>query len=268
MNTVNSCTGATYTLDYGDGTIPSQVVVPAGKCAQMTQTLGHTYVYGGVYQITLSAGAHRTSANVQVFGPGAPSSGTPAPAPSSDSLSATPTSGTAPLSVKFIGTINASASCNGGVYLLAFGDGQSTEIPYPADGCKAFTFEVTHSYTSGGTFAANLYRGSSASDSSVDQETITVSGGAGSWGIVSVTPAVGGNPFAISVQIEYPACSAYSIDWGDSALPASVAATSGCSGGTSNATLDHTYSGGGSYTVSLRDGSGVVKTTAAVTISS
>ena len=43
VNTVNSCNGAVYTLDYGDGTVPSQIAVPAGNCQQMTQTLGHSY---------------------------------------------------------------------------------------------------------------------------------------------------------------------------------------------------------------------------------
>lgn len=85
VNTVNSCTGGVYTLDYGDGTQPAQIAVPVGNCAQMTQTLGHIYQYGGVYPITLSAGAHRTSATVQVLGPGAPTNPGPGPSPSPSS---------------------------------------------------------------------------------------------------------------------------------------------------------------------------------------
>ncbi|MBI2612301.1 peptidoglycan-binding protein [Candidatus Kaiserbacteria bacterium] len=179
VNTVTSCSGAAYMLDYGDGTIPSQIVVPAGNCAQMTQTLGHTYQYGGTYLITLSAGAHRTTATVQAYGAGPP---LPVPTP-------TPT---------------------------------PTPSPTPAPST--------------------------------------------SWGIVSVTPAVGGNPLAIAVEIDYPACAAYSIDWGDGALPSSVAAQSGCAGGASRATLNHTYSTGGTYTVSLRDGGGTVKASSGVSI--
>lgn len=175
VNTVNSCAGATYTLDWGDGTIPAQVAAPAGQCAQMTQTLGHTYGYGGAYLITLSAGAHRTSATVQVYGAGPPA--------------------LAPV---------------------------ATQTPAPAPSA--------------------------------------------SWGIISVTPAVGGNPLSAAIEIDYPACSAYSVDWGDGSLPSSVAAQSGCSGGQSRSTLNHTYGLGGSYTVYLRDGSGAVKASSGVSI--
>lgn len=179
VNTVNSCAGATYTLNYGDGTIPSQIAVPIGNCAQMTQTLGHTYQYGGTYLVTLSAGAHRTTATVQAFGAGPPSPApTPAPAP--------------------------------------------TPPPTPAPST--------------------------------------------SWGIVSVTPAIGGDPLAVAIEIDYPACAAYSIDWGDGSLPSSVAPQSGCSGGASRSTVNHTYSTGGTYTISLRDGSGAVKASSGVSI--
>lgn len=180
VNTVNSCAGAVYTLDYGDGTLPAVIAVPAGNCTQLTQTLGHAYPYGGVYSVTLSAGGHRTAATVQVFGAGPPLP-TPTPAP-------TPT---------------------------------PTPTPPPPST---------------------------------------------SWGIISVTPAVNGNPLAVSLQIEYPACAAYSIYWGDSTLPSSAPAQSGCASGVAHTTANHTYSGVGNYTVSLRDGSGVVKATSAVTI--
>ncbi len=174
VNTVNSCAGATYTLDYGDGAPPSLIAAPAGVCTQMTQTLGHGYQYGGTYLVTLSAGGHRTSATVQVYGAGPPTQSTPNPTP-------TPTPST-------------------------------------------------------------------------------------SWGIISVSPAVGGNPLAAAIEIEYPACAAYSIDWGDGTLPSSVGTQSGCSVAASNATINHTYATGGAYTVSLRDGSGSVKATSAVSI--
>ena len=184
VNTVNSCTGATYTLDYGDGTLPNQIAVPAGTCTQLTQTLGHVYPYGGTFLVTLSAGAHRTSAAVQVYGAGPP---TPTPTPNPNP-SPTPT---------------------------------PSPTPPPST----------------------------------------------AWGIVSVTPAVSGNPLSISVEIDYPACAAYSIDWGDSSLPSSASAQSGCGGGSARANAGHTYSGSGTYVVSLKDGSGTVKTTAEVSIS-
>ena len=269
VNTVNSCAGAIYTLDYGDRTIPSQIAVPAGQCAQMTQILAHIYQYGGTYQITLSSGGHRTSATVQVFGQGPPGPG-PIPGPSKDdSVSASPTSGQAPVLVRFSGIVNGSASCGGGSYYLDFGNGQGTTIPYPADGCKAYEYEVEHTYTTGGTFIAKLYRGPNASGVSVANVTITISSppqAPGSWGIIAITPAVGGNPFTVSIEFEYPTCAAFSIDWGDGSLPETSAGQTGCGGGTAKATYSHTYATGGQFTISLRDGNGVVKATASATI--
>ena len=269
VNTVNSCGGATYVLDYGDGTQPAQIAVPTGNCTQLVQALAHQYRYGGTYLVTLSAGAHRTSATVQVYGAGPPPLPPPPPPPppsSPDSVSASPTSGSSPLAVKFTGTINGSASCNGGAYLLDFGDNSNTEVPFPADACRAFAFEVNHTYASGGNFIARLYRDSKTP--SVSQVSISVTGPTPSttWAILSVTPAVGGNPLAVSVQTEYPACAAYSVDWGDGTIPASVTAQSGCTGSSSSATVDHTYSGAGDYTISLRDGNGTVKATSGIVI--
>lgn len=263
VNTVNSCAGALYTLDYGDGTPPAQIAVPAGSCQQMVQTLAHQYRYGGTHLITLSAGGHRTTATVQVYGAGPPTS--PPPASGNDSVSARPRSGDAPLEVEFTGTINAAASCNGGEYELDFGDGDDRTIPFPADGCRPYSFELTHRYTSGGDFTARLR---DTRNRTVDDVEIEVDGvePSDSWIIIDVTPAVGGDPFVSAVRIEYPACAAYSIDWGDGTVPSSTPAQNGCSTSSANATINHTYTNGGNYTVSLRDGSGNVKATSGITI--
>lgn len=60
VNTANVCGGATYTIDYGDGSIQSQIEVPAGTCSQVTKSFSHTYRNKGTYQISLASGAHRT----------------------------------------------------------------------------------------------------------------------------------------------------------------------------------------------------------------
>ncbi len=259
VNTVTSCSMAVYTVDYGDGTAPTQITVPAGNCQQLLQTLKHTYNSAGTYQVTLSAGAHRTSAIVTVTGTSQSSS--------SDSISANPTSGTTPVSVTFSGTMNGSKSCGGGVYTLVFGDGQQTQLSYPADACQAFSYNVTHQYTTGGTYSVRLYRGTQTS-SSAATATVTLSSPVStSYTITSVTPAYGGNPFAVALQVSYPSCAAYSLDWNDNTSPVTVGSQSGCSGGTSTANYSHTYAGAGSYTIKLKDGSGNVKTTASVVIS-
>lgn len=263
VNTIGSCSGAVYMVDYGDGTSPTQIVVPAGNCQQILQSLKHTYQNPGTYQVTLSSGAHRTSAIVTV-------SGSTQPNPQvSDSISANPTSGAAPLSVAFTGVMNDSKSCSGGVYTLQFGDNQSTQLTFPSGSCQAFSYSVTHQYTSAGTFNARLFKGTQTS-SAAATTNITVTGGASpspAYLIESLTPAVGGDPFAVSVQIEFPACAAYQLDWDDGSLPITVGAQTGCSGVTSNATHNHTYNAGGDYTITLKDGSGVDKSNVGVVIS-
>src|SRR3989344_500146 len=62
VNTVNSCAGAVYTVDYGDGTGTTQITVPPGRCTQLVQTLSHIYQASGPYNVGLSSGPHRTVA--------------------------------------------------------------------------------------------------------------------------------------------------------------------------------------------------------------
>ncbi len=259
VNTVTSCSGAVYMVDYGDGTQSTQITVPQGNCQQLLQSLIHTYNNPGTYQITLSSGAHRTSAVVTVSGSSQPAT--------SDSISANPTSGTAPVSVTLSGTMNGSRSCNGGVYTLVFGDGQKTELQYPADACQAFSYSVTHQYTTGGSFAARLYKGTQTTSAAAGTTvTITVPAST-SYTIDSLTPAVGGNPFAVAVKVTTPGCVAYTLNWDDNTSPVTVAAKTNCTAYSTTATHTHTYSTGGNYTIELKDGSGNVKSNAAVVIS-
>jgi len=274
VNTVNSCLAANYILDYGDGTVPSTIAVPAGACTQQTQTLGHTYVYGGTYLMTLSAGAHRTSASVLVYGPtgfqpGVPIGGGTITPTQKDAVSASPTSGSVPLSVSFSGFINGSQSCAGGAYTLAFGDGQSVPLPFDASTCAARSFTVTHQYTTGGDYTAQLYSSSGTSGSSVASVTIAVSGARGTaLSPMTVTPGVGGNPLTVSAQFNLiTACDAYDLDWGDGGAHATVAAGTGtCTSSTLVQTLSHTYALDGSYTLTLKRGTRT--DTAAISISS
>ncbi|QQG38200.1 MAG: cupredoxin domain-containing protein [Candidatus Kaiserbacteria bacterium] len=254
VNTVNSCAGATYTLDYGDGTVPAQIVVPSGNCQQLIQNLGHTYAYGGVYTITLSAGAHRTSATVTVTGAPAVVQGLPAQA---DSLSGTPTSGNAPLTVSFSGTINGAQSCAGGTYTLVFGDDQSVPLPFDASSCAPRSFSVSHQYAQAGTYDARLYRGGVGGVAAGGVIRITVSPQTSGFGAMSVTPNFQGDPLAVEAEFQ-GGCQTFSINWGDGSGPSS----GNCSSGTM--TRSHTYATVGSYTVTLTRGSQV--DTAAVVI--
>ncbi len=71
INTVKSCLPATYTLSWGDNSVPLTINIPANKCDVLSQTYGHTYTMGGEYTITLSTGEHKTTSVVSVSGNGA-----------------------------------------------------------------------------------------------------------------------------------------------------------------------------------------------------
>ena len=66
INTPKSCVAAIYNLDFGDGSLQSQLQSPAGECAQKVISLQHAYQSVGTYKVTLSAGAHQTNATVTV----------------------------------------------------------------------------------------------------------------------------------------------------------------------------------------------------------
>ena len=265
VNTVNSCAGALYTVDWGDGTAPAQIVAPAGNCQQLVQTLRHTYQWGGTYQVVLSAGAHRTNATVTVFGSTQPP--TP-PVSTADSVSANPNTGTAPLSVTFTGTVNGSRSCSGGVYTLDFGDDQNAVIPYPADACQALSYTIAHQYSSGGTFGARLLRGSLSSGTLVANTNVDVSSNTPDIGPFTVTPGIGGNVLAVEVEFDIATpCSAYDLNWGDGSTHVVQAQGSGaCAQVVTTKRFTHIYTQTGSHTITLIRGTRT--DTAAITISS
>ncbi len=70
INTVKSCLPATYTLNWGDGSQPVSILIPAGKCDVLAQTFTHNYTMGGQFEITLSSGEHKTTSLVTVSGDG------------------------------------------------------------------------------------------------------------------------------------------------------------------------------------------------------
>ncbi|KKW19916.1 MAG: hypothetical protein UY63_C0004G0001, partial [Parcubacteria group bacterium GW2011_GWA2_51_10] len=66
VNTANVCGGASYTLDYGDGSIQSQILVPPNHCRELIKSFSHVYRQKGNFTITLSSGAHRSTATLTV----------------------------------------------------------------------------------------------------------------------------------------------------------------------------------------------------------
>lgn len=293
VNTVSSCSAATYSLDFGDGSQVQHIPVAANTCQSVTQTYSHVYQYAGTYQIKLAAGTHETSATVTVYGASAPGSQQGMPGQSVNSIvpggqtqsqyqaqqqtlaagtfNSNVTSGGAPLTVTFTGGAPG-RNTNGGSDYLTFGDGMTTSISIPASAAETQGYSVSHTYNSPGTYTAVLYNSGSSGQGqpAIGVITITVSGyttGTGAYGIVSVTPSANGDPSTVSAVMTVPNCGAYQIDWGDG-TPVSTITTS-CpanASGPQQITLTHTYTSSFAYTIKLKDGNGNVQKTAGITI--
>ena len=164
VNTSNVCGGSVYDLDYGDGSIQSQIAVQSNNCQQVMKLLSHTYGTPGNYQITLSVGQHRAYASVTVYTAGY-SQQVPqqplTPSQSQDSISSMPNAGPVPLSVIFTGLINQQQLCNGGQYTISFGDGNTAGLTFDSSTCSARTFSIAHEYRIAGKYSAELHFGSS-----------------------------------------------------------------------------------------------------------
>jgi peptidoglycan hydrolase-like protein with peptidoglycan-binding domain len=66
VNTSRSCDYAVYTLDFGDGTTPAQINVPAGRCTELNQSITHTFYNPGTYNVLLRIGTHYATTKVTV----------------------------------------------------------------------------------------------------------------------------------------------------------------------------------------------------------
>jgi peptidoglycan hydrolase-like protein with peptidoglycan-binding domain len=275
VNTTNSCTGAMYTLDWGDGTTPQQIVVPSGNCSQLVQSLTHVYTFGGTFRVTLAAGSHQTYATVSVLGAG-PSAGSTNHSVSygvpNETFNASPTSGTAPLTVTFSGTVNTNDAGFGmgdNTDALDFGDGTMSKVKLPASVGGWLNYSVSHTYNTAGGFVAVLYQGALNSGVRVGNVTIQVNqptsgSGSNTFGIVSVTPSSSSLPVVVSMVTLLPSCASYQVNWGDGT--AVTTATASCASGGSTVTLQHTFQSAGSYTIKLNDGSGATQASTSITI--
>jgi PKD repeat protein len=150
-----------YTFDFGDGT----------SVTQSTPTVSHTYSNSGDYaarlHVTDSRGLASTNDARVVISVAV---NTP---PTAD-LTASPTSGTAPLAVHFDGSGSSDSDFNDVIvsYSFSFGDG----TPPVTQGAPM----IDHTYTSPGTFTASLVVTDSrgAQSQNAAQQTITVNGAA------------------------------------------------------------------------------------------
>lgn len=258
VNTAHACGAATYQIDYGDGSAPGTVIVSASGCTEVHQAFSHTYTNAGTYAVLLRSGTHQVSATVTV------SQGSSLPGGSADTISGSPTSGSAPLTVSFNGLVNASAQCNAGPYSINFGDGQTASISVAT--CSATNFQVPHTYSSSGTYAARLYRGNPAVN--VGSVSVNVGGSVStSGGSFSVSGGINGNPLQARAIFDLSSsCARYDLDWGDGSSHITQAEGS-CSGGSVGKEVTHTYSSASAYTITLKRGASLGSMdTAAITI--
>ncbi len=83
---------------------------------------------------------------------------------------------TAPYTAQFTYVMNQARSCNGGTYLLDYGDGKSESLQFPADACNSYTQHSEHSYARSGTYTASLYN-NAAGKGGVRIGTVTITVG-------------------------------------------------------------------------------------------
>src|SRR3989338_1466843 len=178
-----------YSVIWGDEDVFRQIQA-FGAAAPMLATSGsftHAYQNAGTYQpvftVANDAGSAQTSASVSVGDDPI----------SSQTFSATPTSGNAPLNVNFSYPYN--SSTKGGLYTVNFGDGTSEQmIPsltmslcaYSPD-CSSTqgSWNASHTYTSAGTYTAGLLQASACAINTTCWIPVL--------GVPSVTIAVTGN---------------------------------------------------------------------------
>lgn len=270
INLLSSCSAATYVLNFGDGTQSTAIPIVAGVCTPQTQVLSHTYATAGTYTIVLAASGHQTTAAVTVAQGSSSTATSSLPA---DSIQASITVGAAPLSVVFTGTVSSLANygcASTCTDTINFGDGTIGLVQIPTQSGTWQSYIINHTYTAAGTYVARLQTPTGALDANpitivatgASSGTTTTSGG--SYGIISVTPNVGGNPLAVSANVALPTCAPYQMNWGDnSAISTQTAA---CQNGGSTVVLSHTYASGGTYTISLNDGNGAKQSSAQISI--
>ena len=273
VNTTGSCSGAIYTLNWGDNSPSQQIPVSAQNCSQLSQTFTHLYQYGGTYQISLTAGNHRTTATVTVYGSSAPagygyvgttgtyqgtvvtqSSGLPP-----ETFTASPQTGNAPLTVTFSGVVTSADAgwcAQGCSSQLTFGDGTDASVPLPRTQGTWQNYSITHTYDAPGIYTPTLYQGQQNSNRApVGSANINVTGVNASYGPFSVSPDAA-NVLSLTATFGLPSsCTGYRLTWGDGSADVVQADTTGsCASGATSQTFTHQYSSAGSYSITLKRG--------------
>lgn len=107
-----------------------------------------------------------------------------------DSISiASRSSGNTAETITFNTLINGARRCDGGLYVVDFGDGTYDQQPYPADACRAFERPVSHAYTANGVYTVRLIK-DGTTQASVQVQVSSVVAHATSRNLASILHAV------------------------------------------------------------------------------
>ncbi len=257
---VNDSSGyLSYSVHWGDEVPPPMYYLSMAPAAQSTGTFSHTYATAGTYAptFTVTNGNGQSASASATVVIGSTNAGT---------LSASPTSGTAPLGVHFATTnMTQSPSTIHDWYTVDFGDGTSGDLALPSftsTTCIGSIGCVDHTYAQSGTYTAHIvhhpdpaaycpttngtYCGSTLTFNTV---TITVTAGQTS-GTFSASPTSGFAPLTVAFSVGL--ISFTGIDFGDGqniqAPLFGMCSSAPCW------TTNHTYAFSGAYTAKLING--------------
>ncbi len=183
------------------------------------------------------------------------------------SFSASPTSGTAPLSVAF----SAMGLSPSGYYDIAYGDGANSgtlQAP-PCAAAGGCTISANHTYTSASTYTATLKTDPCPGQACLmpvqflGTVTITVSSSPTVSPTFTASPTTGTAPLSVSFTGTNLPAGSYTVTFGDGSTAPAVT-PAGCTS-TCSLTASHTYTTAGTYRPSITNGTQILATTVTVT---
>jgi PKD repeat protein len=278
--------GTNYSIDFGDGTqSPLSIIAQAdcSSCNPNTYGAFHTYTTSGVFTAklmyqppytcpqgqycTLMMPAPQIIKTVTVTATGNTQTG---------SLSVTPASGSAPLTITISAPSSVENKINSCVYSQGFfgasgnglrvdwGDGTVSPTNASSRLGQSCTNEITtHTYAQSGTYTVRVtswHPGPTDAPITDWQGSaiVTVSGSASASEIFTATPASGNVPLNVSYRIDNAntLLYSYSISYGDGTSPYLLFAPAGagnCTGAGNGCFMidSHIYSQAGTYTATL-----------------
>jgi PKD repeat protein len=254
-------------IDFGDGSSGTFNSAPICNGCLAQATASHTYASAGTYiastgyssscsgngSIYCPIAMKRVSATVTVTGPVVNTNAT---------LSASPTSGSAPLTIGF----SASNLQSTGTYYLSYGDNTDSVTICRQDtggvaSCGS-AWNGSHTYQNAGTFTATLSRSPACAPNVictaviqlVSTLSVTVNSGTTNQPTLSASPASGTAPLAVTFGASgLPSGGSYSVNFGDGTAAQLV--VGGCTNSYPNPSCfyqaQHTYQNAGTYTAKI-----------------